>query len=46
VEIEEISGVQVITVQYRDWRIRFRELGQHSKGIEEEMTRRLHSDLK
>jgi hypothetical protein len=33
-------------MQYRDRRIRIGELGWHSKVIEEEMTRRLHSDLK
>jgi hypothetical protein len=33
-------------VQCRDWRIKIGDLGEYFKVIEEEMTRRLHSDLK
>jgi hypothetical protein len=33
-------------VQYRDWKIIIEELGQYSKVVEEEVTRRLNSDLK
>jgi hypothetical protein len=33
-------------MQYRDLRIRIGDLGRHSEVIEEEISRRLHSDLK
>jgi hypothetical protein len=44
--VAEMSRVQIGTVQYRNWKIRIGELGWHSKVTEEEMTRKLQSDLK
>jgi hypothetical protein len=50
-QLSEISWIHICTVKYRaqnhgDWRIRIVELGQHSKVMKEEKTRRLRSDLK
>jgi hypothetical protein len=46
VVIREANSEASSAVQYRDRRIRIGEFGRHSKVIEEEMKRRLHSDLK
>jgi hypothetical protein len=33
-------------MQYKNWRIRIREFGWHSMGIEKEVTGRILSDMK